>query len=360
MNPDNNRPDRPSSSFARALNAILQVLILVFPHSLSAGRPEISHSSQTGIEVSCISTTVSNLDRSISFYSQVLGFKLLGQQELEGERVERLYGVFAAHLKTARLALGMEEIELIEFLAPAGKPYPATSKSNDRWFQHFAIVTSDMEMAYQRLRAAKVEYASSSPQRLPDWNKAAAGIKAFYFKDPDGHPLEILEFPENKGSDRWHIRNGELFLGIDHTAIVVASTAASLKFYRDLLGMTVVGESENYGTEQEHLNAIFGARLHITTLRPQLGPGVELLEYLSPRDGLPFPSDEHTNDIVHRQTVFIVGDLKSLEAQMRVSGASFISPDGQAVSDGSGFTGKSFIVRDPDGHAVQASERGRN
>ena len=81
----------------------------------------------------------------------------------------------------------------------------------------------------------------------------------------------------------------KLFLGIDHTAIVVWDTDASLKFYRDLLGMHVAGESENYGTEQEHLNNVFGAHLRITALRGASGPGIELLEYLAPRDGRPFP-----------------------------------------------------------------------
>ena len=92
----------------------------------------------------------------------------------------------------------------------------------------------------------------------------AGGIQAFYFKDPDGHALEILQFPEGKGDAKWHRLakqdQGKLFLGIDHTAIVVSDTDASLKFYRDALGMRVAGESENYGIEQERLNNVFGAR----------------------------------------------------------------------------------------------------
>src|SRR4029079_10523949 len=98
-----------------------------------------------------------------------------------------------------------------------------------------------------------------------------------------------------------------LFLGIDHTAIVVSDTEASLKFYRDFLGLQVVGTSENYGTEQEHLNNVFGAHLRITTLRAPAGPGIEFLEYLSPRDGRAFPADERANDLVHRQTRLVIG-----------------------------------------------------
>jgi hypothetical protein len=95
--------------------------------------------------------------------------------------------------------------------------------------------------AYARLRQNKVEYASSGPQQLPYGNKNAAGISAFYFKDPDQHPLEILHFPRDKGLEL----GGKLFLGIDHSAIVVWDTDASVRFYRDLLGMHIAGKSEN-------------------------------------------------------------------------------------------------------------------
>ena len=98
------------------------------------------------------------------------------------------------------------------------------------------------------------------------------------------HPLEILQFPTGKGDPRWHAASGRLFLGIDHTAIVVGDTDRSLAFYRDLLGLRVVGESTNYGSEQERLNNVFGARLHITGLRAAAGPGVEFLE-LGKREG---------------------------------------------------------------------------
>ena len=72
--------------------------------------------------------------------------------------------------------------------------------------------------------------------------------------------------------------------------------------------MRVAGESENYGTEQEHLNNVFGAHLRITALRGATGPGIELLEYLAPRDGRPFPLEEHANDLVHRQTILVTPD----------------------------------------------------
>src|SRR5437899_1606412 len=236
--------------------------------------------------VDAIGITVSNMDRAMDFYSKVLTFEKVSDTEVAGETYEHLQGVFGLRMRVVRMRLGDEYIELAEYLAPKGRPIAAEdAHSNDRSFQHIAIIVSDMDKAYRWLRQNKVEHASTGPQRLPDWNQNAAGIWAFYFKDPDGHPLEILQFPPDKGLDKWHRPSDKMFLGIDHTAIVVGDTNSSLKFYRDVLGMRVAGESENYGTEQEHLNNVFGARLHITSLRAASGPGIELLEYLAPLDG---------------------------------------------------------------------------
>jgi catechol 2,3-dioxygenase-like lactoylglutathione lyase family enzyme len=255
------------------------------------------------------------------------------------------------------MRLGGEFIELTEFLAPKGRPIPVDSRSNDRWFQHIAIIVSDMDKAYAWLRQNKVEYASTEPQRLPDWNKNAAGISAFYFKDPDAHPIEVLHFPSDKGQEKWHRPTDKLFLGIDHTAIVVWDTDASVKFYRDLLGMHVAGESENYGTEQEHLNNVFGAHLRITALRGASGPGIELLDYLAPRDGRPFPADEHANDIVHRQTIVLTRSADSAARQLQNSRVTFVSSGVIANQTGQSGFSKALVVRDPDGHAVELEEK---
>lgn len=307
--------------------------------------------------VDAIGITVSDMDRAVDFYSRVLTFEKVSDTEVAGEDYEHLEGVFGLRMRVVRMKLGDEFIELTEYLAPKGRPVPVDSRSNDRWFQHIAIIVSDMDKAYARLRQNKVEHASSGPQRLPDWNKKAAGISAFYFKDPDGHPVEVLQFPPDKGVEKWHGPTDKLFLGIDHTAIVVWNTDTSLKFYRDTLGMRVAGESENYGTEQEHLNNVFGARLRITALRGGTGPGIELLEYLAPRDGRPFPTDEHANDIVHRHTILLTKVADAAARQLRGNSVNFVSSDVVANHTGQLGFKKAFLARDPDGHAVEIEEK---
>jgi catechol 2,3-dioxygenase-like lactoylglutathione lyase family enzyme len=307
--------------------------------------------------VDSVDMTVSDMDRAVDFYSRVLSFKKVWDTEVAGETYENLEGVFGVRMRVVRMQLGDEFIELTEYLAPKGRSIAAGARSNDRSFQHIAIIVSDMDKAYAWLRQNKVEHASSGPQRLPDWNKNASGIKAFYCKDPDGHPLEILQFPPDKGAKKWHRPSDKLFLGIDHTAIVVGDTEASLRFYRDVLGMRIAGESENYGTEQEHLNNVFGAHLRITSLRAGSGPGVELLEYLSPRDGSPFPSDEHANDVIHRQTVLVTRSADQAARDLLLAKVNLVSSGViENQKDELGYRA-AFIVRDPDGHAIEIEQK---
>lgn len=296
--------------------------------------------------VDSIGITVNDMDRALDFYTNVLGFEKLDEREVDGEQVEHLYGVFGLRLSIVCLRLGGERVELMEFIAPRGRPTPVDSKSNDRWFQHIAIIVSDMDRAYAWLRQHKVEHASSGPQLLPAWNANAGGISAFYFRDPDGNHLEVLHFPPDKGDPKWQRASDRLFLGIDHTAIVVADTDASLSFYRDALGLQVAGASENYGPEQERLNNVFGARLRITALRAARGPGVELLEYLAPRTGRPVPIDTQANDDWYWQ-VNATGRVAAADAKVRAGRYSYLSAGPQSV-EGT----VQLIVRDPDGHAL--------
>ncbi len=345
------------------LLTLLLPLLLSFGASLPAPPAAAEQAAPAPLvrAVDSIGMTVSDLDRSVEFFSKVLSFEKVSDTEVIGDQYEHLQGVFGLRMRVVRMKLGGEFIELTEYLAPRGRPIPVDSRSNDRWFQHIAIITNDMERAYQWLRRSKVEHASTGPQRLPDWNKNASGIKAFYFKDPDGHALEILQFPEGKGDPKWSALAkqdaGKLFLGIDHTAIVVSDTDASLKFYRDALGMRIAGESENYGIEQERLNNVFGAHLRITAVRAAAGPGIEFLEYLAPRDGRPAPGDEKANDLAHWQTKLVTGDIESGLARLREGKFAFISPGVIELSEPVLGFKRSFLVRDPDAHAMQLIER---
>lgn len=338
----------------RLAGRVLLALALVAAAGAFAAR--VAFASTLARSVDSVGFTVSDLDRSVRFFEDVLGFRKVSEVEVAGGDYERLQGVFPLRMRVARLRLGEETLELAEYLAPAGRPVPADSRSNDRWFQHVAIIVSDMHAAYARLREHRVAHASSGPQRLPVWNQAVGGIEAFYFKDPDGHVIEVLAFPPGKGDPRWQRKNA-LFLGIDHTAIVVGDTEKSLAFYRDTLGLAVAGESENYGEEQERLNAVFAARLRITALRAGGGPGVELLEYLAPGDGRPIPADQRASDIAHWQTTFRSESADAAYSSLRQTGVGFVSPGPVTLPDHALGFSRGVTAHDPDGHVLRLVEQ---
>jgi len=306
-----------------------------------------------------IGMTVSEMDRSVHFFSKVLSFQMVSDTELAGSEYERLMGVFGLRIRVVHMKLGDQSIRLTQYIAPPdGRPIPVPSRSNDLWFQHIAIVVSDMDSAYQRVREYKVRQISPNPQTIPKSNVGAAGIKAFKFRDPDGHNLELLWFPTGKGLPRWHQSKGKLFLGIDHTAITVSDTKASVKFYRDLLGMKILGHGLNLGITQERLDNLFGARVRITGMGPPVKPpNMEFLEYETPPGGRPLPLNTRANDIWHWQTQLVVDDVDSVAKWLRNNDVRFVTPRISDLPGGKLGFKKGIMVRDPDGHAMMMVEK---
>jgi catechol 2,3-dioxygenase-like lactoylglutathione lyase family enzyme len=327
--------------------------VIVFIVLLASG--EIC--AQNVNRVDAIGITVRDMDEALMFFSKVLPFEKISEVEVYGTEYEQLKGLFGIRYRKARLRLGDEEIELTDYLTTGGRPISEDSRSNDLWFQHIAIVVSNMDSAYARLKKLNVQHVSTAPQTLPKTIPAAEGVTAFYFRDPTGHNLELIYFPPGKGDPKWQQRTDKIFLGIDHTAIGVLKTEASRKFYGDLLGVRYQGESFNFGTEQEHLNNVQGARLHISGNRAADGVGVEFLEYLHPTDGRPYPKDERADDLVHWETIMITSDACAMYKKLNSANAEFLSHGIVSLSSNMYGYKKGFYVRDPDGHVVGIFEK---
>lgn len=286
--------------------------------------------------------TVSNIEKMCTFFTEVLSFEQVGICHLEGAEFESLSGIPGAKGDLAILKLGQEHLYLLAF-DPPGKPYPQT-RSNDHLFQHIAIVVSDLERAHQLLSKHGIVPISEGPVTIPEWNEAAAGIKAFYFRSPEGHPLELIYFPPKKGRTLWQ-EKGRLFLGIDHTALTVFHTEKSLPFYRGVLGMEVMGESLNHGSTQESLTGVAGAKVQITGLgfKGIEGMGLEFLHYLIPDGGKPTP-DLKANDLGSTYTVIEVESLEQWR-HLQLSHGQFAPHDPKVLQS-------AICARDPDGHLL--------
>ncbi len=273
-----------------------------------------------------IERTVSALAPAVDFYRDALGFTLSAPAVPLSPNEARLLGGPGRY---ADLRLGAQTLRLVECAIP-GKPYPADSTSADLWFQHIAVVTTNMDAAFNRLRACHPTLITEGgPQRLP---KTAGGVIAYKFRDPDRHPVELIQFPGTPGN--------ALTTGIDHSAISVAETEASIAFYRDGLGLAVAARQINQGMEQDHLDALPEARVEVVALQPAMDatPHIELLSYRHPR-GRPVSAPLIPADIAADRLVLQVDDLNAVLARLENCTAGLsIRNDSMA------------LVRDPDRH----------
>jgi len=296
------------------------------------------------------------------WYGRWLGFQQGERREHQADAYTALIGMPGASLIRQRLHLGEETLELHQVNDPgpgarAGRPVPADSRSTDLWFQHICLVTPSLAAVAPaieaQIAAGSLRPISSAPQRLPDWNPGAAGIVAFKFQDPDGHPLELLQFPPDKGAPRWHGTVTAPVLGIDHSAIGISDPERSGRFYGDLLGLPSGGGGTNSGVEQDGLDGLNQTEVRISSWRPPEGMGIETLGYRRPAGGRPMALDAGAQDLSHWQLRLQVADLEAIAAALEAYGGALISPgivDLQGVLEG---VSRGLQVRDPDGHRLQ-------
>lgn len=294
-----------------------------------------------------VSLTTAEPAACAAFFRDALGFEETGIEERMSEAFGRLMGLPGARAQVRLLRLGDQEVELVAF-AEKGRPYPPGSTSSDPWFQHIAIVVSDMRAAYRRLAARPgwTPISTAGPQPLPE---SSGGVTAFKFRDPEGHPLELIAFPPSRTPKVWQASRGaDPCLGIDHSAIVVSSSAASVAFYQRL-GFTRAAGSFNHGIEQERLDAIPGVAVEVSALQhagTDAPPHLELLCYRSPPGGQSSMPVRRSNDVATTRLLLDAGSGHALEP----------IPDGlgmRLLSDGAVVVGggrQAVLLHDPDGH----------
>ena len=213
-------------------------------------------------------------DALARFFQAALGFSIVQQRP---------------GTKSLFLRYGASTLELMAF-TPPGRAFPPGQTANSLSFQHFAIVTPDIAAAYETLSAVPgwLPISTSGPVHLP---ASSGGAIAFKFRDPEGHPLELLQLPEGSTPR------------LDHSAIVVRDTAASLAFYAGF-GLVREGGSHNQGGAQSALDGLEGADVQVTRLGDAAGKlHLELLCYAA---AAPAP-DMAPNDIIATRLVFDTG-----------------------------------------------------
>ncbi|MFZ0426009.1 MAG: VOC family protein [Xanthobacteraceae bacterium] len=260
--------------------------------------------------MSRITMVCSEPDRLADFYEAALGFERTGEASITGPAFAALMAIPGATARVITLRLGGQEVELTA-IHPPGLSYPHGVCGRSPLFQHFAIVVSDMAAAYRRLSAAGgcTAISTGGPQLLP---VSSGGVTAYKFRDPQGHPLELIAFASDAVPTRWQNASATGYLGIDHSAISVADTERSLQFYQRL-GLRRTGGSLNQGPEQDKLDGLAGAIVEVTALAPSRfsSPHVELLCYQDSVDRTSVRP--RTNDIAATRLVLSVSDDEVLD-----------------------------------------------
>ena len=268
-----------------------------------------------------VGLTVSSLSRAEAIYRDGLGFARCGP-EAQGDAAS--FGL-RGRVRSLGMSLGAQFIELAEF-EPAGQPYPDEADAADIRFQHFAIVVGDMAAAHEQVRQQPGfrPISTKGPQTLPP---SSGSVIAFKFRDPDGHPLELLQFPA--ASQPWGgAPPGAVWLGIDHSAIVVSDADRSIAFYTRELGMSVAARSHNTGPAQQRLDGLAHDSVDVIALGPAAvaTPHIELLAYRTP----PVPPDASArapaNDIAATRLLLEGRPPEGIEP-----GRLFHDPDGHAL-----------------------------
>ena len=145
------------------------------------------------LQLDRIGFNVSDLSAATAFYTRALGFAATPAYDAD-PALASLFGIRA--LRLVRLHRGRQVLEL-SACDPPGASYPANRHRNDIWFQHCALATNDVAAAYEQLQqVCFTPISRNGPHPLP------GGIVAFKFRDPDGHPLELIQFPEARSSVR--------------------------------------------------------------------------------------------------------------------------------------------------------------
>jgi catechol 2,3-dioxygenase-like lactoylglutathione lyase family enzyme len=282
-------------------------------------------------------------ERLAQFYGDAFGFVPDQGSMLAGAGVAEWLGIPGASARALTIRLGRQTLDLVD-IRPPGRLYPPDVVGWSPLFQHIAIVVADMGKAYGRLQVQPgwSPISADGPERLPP---ASGAVTAFKFRDPDGHPLELIAFPSGSEPPAWR-RTGALdvCLGIDHSAISVADTGRSIAFY-ETFGLQCSGRSMNFGPEQARLDAVPNAVVEVTSLAPPrcATPHLELLCYRGAFDRRTSP--RCANDVVATQLHFSVKDTETLRALCTKHARSLLSGPVR-LDDGS----LRAMLYDPDGH----------
>ena len=135
--------------------------------------------------------TVSDLERSLAFWHDVLGFELSHRAHQKGDLAEQITGVAGAEILIAVVKAPGHKIELLEYRAPADRK-KLEARPCDVGAVHVALTVDNLEAVLEKIAASGWD-AAGEPQTLTMGPNAAKRV--IYVRDPDGTTIELMQTP---------------------------------------------------------------------------------------------------------------------------------------------------------------------
>jgi glyoxylase I family protein len=134
--------------------------------------------------------TVSNLERSLGFWRDVLGFEFSHRAHQTGELASEITGVPGAEISIAVVKAPGHKIELLEYSAPPDRKQHVDLRPCDVGSAHIALTVDNIEAVLERIAASNWKSAGQ-PQTLRSGPNA--GKRVVYVRDPDGTTIEFMQ-----------------------------------------------------------------------------------------------------------------------------------------------------------------------
>lgn len=141
------------------------------------------------------SLVVSDLERALTFYRDLLGMTVAIDTDMSGEMLDREVALKGAHIRVVELSPGglAPYLELLQYYSPSGKPFPPDARCCDVGMPHVAFIVPDIKDIYQQLSQQGVKF--TAPPQYVDAG-AFQGYRTAYCYDPDGIVVELWQMPE--------------------------------------------------------------------------------------------------------------------------------------------------------------------
>jgi len=278
--------------------------------------------------------TVSNLDRSVAFYRDLMNMKLESTYEMAGEVLEEATGFPGAHIEVAILSSHGHLLKLTQYLSPEGRKN-FEARVCDVGASHLAIRVDSVQEAYDELRAKGVKFMSPPVQPYPENPR----IVFTYMLDPDGMVVELHLGSYDSGR----------IIGKYHHSYTVSDMDRAMAFYRDMLGLKVLRIGQPKGRGIEEGTGLSEVDFMLAHMGFDDDESIEFFYFVHPKGKQ--QQEFRLCDVGCSRVAFNVDNVQQAYEEFQSKGARFISRPVHPIAERPEIT--MVYMLDPDNYVVE-------